>query len=240
VRFEMMRRFGYFVAESSAYMAEYGPCFIKRDDLMREFNIPINEYVRCSSDNLATFERTRAEVESGAPIQIRLSHEYAAYIIRAIEANTDWSFNGNVPNSMDRRSAALIPNLPADAIVEVPILTNRAGLQPCHTGEWPGGVVGLDRSHITVHSLAVEVALNGSRDALQQAVMLDPHTASVLTLDEIWCMTDELVEADGDALPSFTTRRLVGAPGRPSQQGEAAPPRDLTPLASPGAKPRNS
>ena len=45
--------------------------------------------------------------------------------------------------------------------------------------------------------------------------MLDPHTASVLSLDEIWRMTDELVEAHGDALPAFTPKRLVGARGRP-------------------------
>ena len=132
VRFEMMRRLGYFVTESSEHMAEYVPYFIKRDDLVREFDIPIDEYVRRSEANLAEFDRTRAEVASGAPIEMKLSHEYAAYIIRAIEANVDWSFNGNVPNSNDRRTAALIPNLPADAIVEVPILTNRAGLQPCH------------------------------------------------------------------------------------------------------------
>ena len=216
VRFEMMRRLGYFVTESSEHMAEYVPYFIKRDALIAEFDIPIDEYVRRSSENLVTFEKTRAEVASGAPIEMKLSHEYAAYIIRAIEANVDWSFNGNVPNSMDRRSAALIPNLPADAIVEVPILTNRAGLQPCHAGELPGGVAGLNRTHISVHQLAVEAALTGNRDALYQAVMLDPHTASVLSLDEIWRMTDELVEAHGDALPTFTPKRLVGARGRPA------------------------
>ena len=217
VRFEMMRRLGYFVTESSEHMAEYVPYFIKRDDLVHEFDIPIDEYVRRSSENLATFEKTRAEVASGAPIEMKLSHEYAAYIIRAIEANVDWSFNGNVPNSNDRRTAALIPNLPADAIVEVPILTNRAGLHPCHAGELPGGVVGLNRSHVSVHQLAVEAALTGNRDALYQAVMLDPHTASVLSLDEIWRMTDELVEAHGNALPAFAPRRLVGGPGRPGR-----------------------
>jgi alpha-galactosidase len=218
VRFEMMRRLGYFVTESSEHMAEYVPYFIKRDDLVRDFDIPIDEYIRRSEKNLRTFDRTREQVESGAPIEMRRSHEYAAYIIRAIEANQDWSFNGNVPNSLDRRTAALIPNLPADAIVEVPCLVNGAGVQPCHAGELPAQLAGLNRSHITVHQLAVEAALTGNRDALYQAVMLDPHTASVLSLDEIWRMTDDLIEAHGDALPQFTPRRLAGAPGRPTRQ----------------------
>jgi alpha-galactosidase len=216
VRFEMMRRLGYFVTESSEHMAEYVPYFIKRERLIREFDIPIDEYIRRSTDNLDKFDRTRREVEAGEPIEMRRSHEYAAYIIKSIEANQDWSFNGNVPNSTDRRTAALIPNLPADSVVEVPCLVNRASVQPCHVGELPAQLAGLNRSHITVHQLAVEAALEGSRDALYQAVMLDPHTASVLSLDEIWRMTDELIEAHGDALPELRPRRLYGAPNRPA------------------------
>ena len=51
--------------------------------------------------------------------------------------------------------------------------------------------------------------------------MLDPHTASVLSLDEIWAMTDELIAAHGDALPAMTPRRLAGAPGRPPAEAPA-------------------
>jgi alpha-galactosidase len=216
VRFEMMRRTGYFVTESSEHMAEYVPYFIKRAELVAQFDIPLDEYVQRSQRNLGRFDKTREEVASGAPIEMRLSHEYAAYIIRAIEANQDWSFNGNVPNSIDRRTAALIPNLPADSIVEVPCLVNRSGVQPCHVGELPTALAALNRSHIGVHQLAVEAALEGNRDALYQAVMLDPHTASVLSLDEIWRMTDDLIAAHGDALPSFSPKRLAGSPGRPA------------------------
>lgn len=223
VRFEMMRRLGYFVTESSEHMAEYVPYFIKRPELVAEFDIPLDEYVTRSARNLEKFEETRREVEGNAPIEMKRSHEYAAYIIKAIEANQDWSFNGNVPNSLDRRTAALIPNLPADSIVEVPCLVNRAGVQPCHAGELPAQLAGMNRNHITVHQLAVEAALTGSRDALYQAVMLDPHTASVLSLDEIWRLTDELIEAHGDALPRMTPRRLAGAPGRPAAQTARAP-----------------
>jgi len=208
VRFEMLRRLGYFVTESSEHMAEYVPYFIKHRAEIERLDIPIDEYIKRSAQNLSKFDDTRREVDSGAPIEMRRSHEYAAYIIRAIEANQDWSFNGNVPNSIDRRTAALIPNLPADSVVEVPCLVNRAGVQPCHAGELPAQLAGLNRAHITVHQLAVEAALTGSRDALYQAVMLDPHTASVLTLDEVWRMTDELIEAHGEALPKLTPRRL--------------------------------
>ena len=214
VRFEMLRRLGYFVTESSEHMAEYVPYFLKREAWCGRFNIPMDEYVRRSARNLEEFEETRRTVEAGESFELRRSHEYAADIIHALQTGRDWSFNGNVPNSLDRRTAALIPNLPADAVVEVPCLVNGAGVQPVHAGELPAQLAGLNRSHVTVHQLAVEAALTGNRDALYQAVMLDPHTASVLSLDEMWAMTDELIAAHGDALPHLTPRRLVGAPGR--------------------------
>ena len=40
-------------------------------------------------------------------------------------------------------------------------------------------------------------------EAIYQAAMLDPHTASELTIDEIVAMCDELIEAHGDYLPEY-------------------------------------
>ncbi len=50
VRFEVLRRFGYFVTESSEHFAEYVPWFIKpdRSDLIERYNVPLDEYpARC-------------------------------------------------------------------------------------------------------------------------------------------------------------------------------------------------
>ena len=50
VRYEILRKFGYFVTESSEHFAEYVPWFIKnnRDDIINKYKIPINEYIdRC-------------------------------------------------------------------------------------------------------------------------------------------------------------------------------------------------
>ncbi|MGI8406135.1 MAG: alpha-glucosidase/alpha-galactosidase, partial [Thermomicrobiales bacterium] len=52
VRYEMLKRTGYFVTESSEHFSEYGPWFIKRDrpDLIEKFNIPLDEYItRCET-----------------------------------------------------------------------------------------------------------------------------------------------------------------------------------------------
>ena len=50
MRYEILRKFGYFVTESSEHFVEYVPWFIKnnRDDIIKKYKIPINEYIdRC-------------------------------------------------------------------------------------------------------------------------------------------------------------------------------------------------
>jgi alpha-galactosidase len=202
VRFEMLRRLGYFVTESSEHMSEYVPYFLKRDALIERFNIPIDEYVRRSEKNLAAFEEARRSATGAASTPVAPSHEYAASIIRAIETNSDWSFHGNVLNT------GLIDNLPAAACVEVPCLVNGNGVQPTAVGALPPQLAALNRTNINVQQLTVEAALTGNRDHVYHAVMLDPHTASVLSLDEMWAMTDALIAAHSAALPPLTPGRL--------------------------------
>ncbi len=197
VRFEIMRHFGYFVTESSEHMAEYVPYFIKREELIGKLDIPIDEYVRRSVRNIGRFEDTKATLESGKELETKLSHEYAAYIIHSLETGFERSFNGNVLNN------GLIENLPADSCVEVPCLVNKNGFQPVAVGKLPTQLAALNQTNISVQQLAVEGALKGRKEYIYNAVMMDPHTASVLTLDEIRNMTDELFEAHAHLLPVF-------------------------------------
>ncbi len=61
VRYEMFKRLGYFVTESSEHFSEYTPWFIKRDrpDLIEQFNIPLDEYIRRCEVQLAGWEALR-------------------------------------------------------------------------------------------------------------------------------------------------------------------------------------
>jgi len=49
----------------------------------------------------------------------------------------------------------------------------------------------------------VEAALKSSKEAAKNAVMLDPLTSAILTLDEISKMVDEMFEAEKQWLPEF-------------------------------------
>jgi alpha-galactosidase len=69
VRFEVFRRFGYFVTESSEHFSEYVPWFIKqgRDDVIARYNIPIDEYPARCEDQIAEWGVYRAALTSPEP-----------------------------------------------------------------------------------------------------------------------------------------------------------------------------
>jgi alpha-galactosidase len=69
VRYEMLKRLGYFVTESSEHFSEYVPWFIKHDrpDLIRRFNIPLDEYPRRCEDQIAGWTGLQAALEDPDP-----------------------------------------------------------------------------------------------------------------------------------------------------------------------------
>ena len=200
VRYELFKRVGYFVTESSEHFAEYVPWFIKRDrpDLVEKFNIPLDEYIRRCEVQIAGWERMRADMESpDTKIPVQRSHEYGSGLIHSMETGELRVINGNVPNR------GLIDNLPEDCCVEVPCLVDKNGVQPVAIGTLPPHLAALMQTNINVQELTVQAALTGKREAIYHAAMLDPHAAAELDLDQIWNLVDDLIEAHGDWLPEY-------------------------------------
>lgn len=69
VRFEMLKRLGYFVTESSEHFSEYVPWFIKssQPELIERFNIPLDEYPARCEDQIADWQAMRAALTSDDP-----------------------------------------------------------------------------------------------------------------------------------------------------------------------------
>ena len=199
VRYEMLKRLGYFVTESSEHFAEYTPWFIKNNqpELIKEFSIPINEYIRRCEAQIAEWEQQEKDLLSDAPLVCEKSVEYAARIITAIETDSPDVIYGNVLNNN------LISNLPANSCVEVPCDVNGKGLTPRKVDDLPLHLAAMIQTSINVQQLTVEALLTGRRESIYHAAMLDPHTAAELNLDQIWHMVDELIEAHAEWLPEF-------------------------------------
>ena len=200
VRYEVLKRLGYFVTESSEHFAEYTPWFIKNSqpELIQKFDIPVNEYIRRCEKQLAEWDAQEAELLADTKPLCEKSVEYAARIISSIVTGTPDVIYGNVLNRN------LIGNLPANACVEVPCDVNGSGLTPRQVDDLPAHLAGLIQTNITVQQLTVDAIVSGRREAVYHAAMLDPHTSAELNLDQIWRMVDELLDAHEGWIPSLS------------------------------------
>ncbi len=196
VRFELMKHLGRFVSESSEHTAEYTPYFLRRDDQIAEFDVPVDEYVRRSVRNLNRYAETRRKLLAGESFPLERSAEYGASIIHAMTTGQMQLIYGNVENT------GLIDNLPQGCCVEVPVVVDHNGLRPLHVGTLPPELAAHCAPHVFVQDLTVRAALEGDRADVYRAAVLDRHAASVLSLREIRAMVDELITAHGAAMPA--------------------------------------
>jgi alpha-galactosidase len=199
VRYEIMKRFGYYVTESSEHTSEYLPYFIKSKypELIERFNIPLDEYPRRCIDQINRWETMRDKLVENKNIEHKRTKEYASYIMEAMETDTPFRIHGNVMNT------GLITNLPKDAAVEVPCMVDRNGVNPCYVGDLPQQLAALNRTNINVQLLTIEAALTLKKEYIYMAAMLDPHTASELSIDDIYSLCDDLIAAHGSWLPQY-------------------------------------
>ncbi len=199
VRYEIMRRFGCYVTESSEHNAEYNPWFIKRrlPELIEKFAIPLDEYPRRCIQQIEDWKKMREHLTKNKALRHERTREYASYIMDAVQTDVPFRIAGNVLNT------GLITNLPADACVEVPCMVDRSGINPCHVGTLPVQLAALNMTNINVQLVAVEAAVTRCRDAVYQAALLDPHTAAELSMDEVVKLCDDLIEAHGDWIPAL-------------------------------------
>lgn len=199
VRHCVMHTFGYYNTESSEHTSEYLPYFIKNShpELIEKYSIPLDEYPRRCGKQIAEWADMRAKLVDNDELEHKLSNEFAAPIINAMENDVPYRIHGNVLNK------GLITNLPSNACVEVPCMVDRNGINPCFVGDLPEQCAALNRTNINVQLLTIEAAVKQSKDKIYQAALLDPHTASELTIDEIKNMCDDLIEAHKGWLPTY-------------------------------------
>ena len=209
VRNEMFLALDYYVTESSGHNSEYNWWFRKRPDLIEKYcthgtGWNPGEYAYILKHYQEREHTWRDEIrqwlDNPAPLDLKRGHEYAAYIINALEGGEPFRFNGNVPNKR------LIDNLPQDACVEVPVWASREGLEPVAVGPLPPQCAILTNLSAQIEEMAVEAALTGNRRLVYQAVAHDPLSAAVLSLAEIQQMVDDLFAVNEPYLPQFAKK----------------------------------
>ncbi|NOH64254.1 alpha-glucosidase/alpha-galactosidase [Vibrio sp. RE88] len=199
VRYEMFKKLGYFVTESSEHFAEYTPYFIKpnRPDLIERYKVPIDEYPKRCVEQIAAWKQDLEDYKQADQITVKESQEYASTIMNSIWTGAPSVIYGNVKNE------GLIDNLPQGCCVEVACLVDANGIQPTKAGRLPSHLAALMQTNVNVQTLLTEAILTENRERIYHAAMLDPHTAAVLGIDEIYALVDDLIEAHQGWLPEW-------------------------------------
>lgn len=199
VRYDYIEKFGYYCTESSEHNAEYNPYYIKTKypELIEAFNIPLDEYPRRCVDQIKRWNERGRELTSNRVLKHKRTSEYASHIIEAMVTGKPFTFGGNVLNN------GLIENLPAEACVETPCVAASGRILPCYVGRLPLQLAAMNMTNINVQLLTVEAAKTRKREHIYHAAMLDPHTSSELSLDDIVALVDDLITAHGDWLPVY-------------------------------------
>lgn len=217
VRYDILRRFGFFVTESSEHFAEYVPWYIKSKSpqLIEEFNIPLNDYPRRCEEQIARWATMEKDLKAADKIDVTQSEEYAGQIIRASVTGEPVVIHGNVPNH------DLIDNLPAGCCVEVPCLVDRNGVQPVRVGALPNHLAAMMLTNVAPQTCAVEALVTGEREHIYRALALDPHTGAELSLEQIWSLTDQLLQAHDGYLPHGWSNGEAAGNSAPNMVGLA-------------------
>jgi alpha-galactosidase len=199
VRYDYIAKLGYYCTESSEHNSEYNPFYIKSryPELIEKFNIPLDEYPRRCINQIAGWNKEYQELASKKNLAHDRSHEYASHIMESMITGVPYKIGGNVLNK------GAISNLPPEACVEVPCLVDSSGITPGIVGPLPLQLAAMNMSNINAQLLTIEAAKTQKREHVYHAVMMEPHTAAELSLDDIIKMTDELLEAHKKFLPAY-------------------------------------
>lgn len=199
VRYEVMKRFGYYVTESTQHSGEYMPYFIKKSypELIERYGLQTEMYKDWGKSQISYWKKTKEELVDNHEVTHERTREFASYILESMVTGKLYKIAANVQNK------GYITNLPDGCCVEVPCLVDGTGITPCHVGDLPPQCAALNLTNINVQNLVIEAALTGRKEHLYHAAMLDPHTAAELSLDDIVAMCDEMIEANRQWLPEL-------------------------------------
>jgi alpha-galactosidase len=146
------------------------------------------------------YEAMRAQALGQQPLDESIfdraigEHEQLVSILRSMEYDERRIFNVNVPNG------GTVPNLPAEAILEVPAVATATGLRPLQLPDFSDLLAAIITRKLAPVELTVAAALSGDRTLMVEALLAD---GAVTERDTAVRLADDLLEAQRQYLPQF-------------------------------------
>ena len=211
VRNEMFRYLRYYPTESSGHNSEYNAWFRKRPDLIEKYCTHgtgwnpgehayiLNEYLGRED----TWENEYREWLENGEVELERGEEYAANIFNAIYGDhTPYPFNANL------RNHGYITNIDEGACVEVPVIADKDGIHVTGTHTLPQHLAVLVANSAKIEELAVRAAIEGDPQKVFQAILFDPLTSSVCSMEEIHNMVQEMLDKNAPFLGYFKSLKI--------------------------------
>ena len=201
IAIEIFRNFGYFES-AFQHISMFVPYYRRKPALVEKYKLddfgPI--FGQAPKRTQDEDEELRKQLHSGYKFTINKEYRWSRHaidIIHSMETGTLRRIDGNVKNN------GLITNLLQGCTVEVPCLVDKGGIHPCYIGDLPAQCAALDRTNISEQELAVRGIVEKDKKKIFQAMLIDPLTSSILTMDEIREMVDEMFKIDKPFLKGF-------------------------------------
>jgi alpha-galactosidase len=116
-------------------------------------------------------------------------------IIEALAFNDNFYHHQlNLPNN------GCIPNLPDDAIIEVPGVISGFGMRGLNMPPLPEPIAELCRRELAYSSMVIDSCYHGDRDLALQALLFDPM---VNDIDRARAILDDFITEFAEYLPQF-------------------------------------
>ena len=189
--------FGALPIPGDIHIIEFFPYFIRKGVDLADWNQVHNHVERRIERRARTW--SKVEVAARGEGSLVESSEKLEKLDRLVCSS--WLDRSDVfqLNVMNRGA---IPNVDANAVVELPVLADRFGYHAIQFGPLPTALAAICNAAAAVQDLTVQAAMTGDRKLALQALLLDPMVYS-MDLATAGKMLDEMLMAQRDALPRF-------------------------------------
>jgi alpha-galactosidase len=166
--------YGAYPAVNDRHVSEFFPeRFPHGSYYGKTLGVDAYSFEKCIAYGDAVYQRMRAQASGDAPLDKTVferdsgEHSQLLEILDSIDFDRRRTYTANLPN----RGA--VPNLPADAVLELTCAATGRGLQPLQVPDFPLSLAAPLIRKIAAHELTVEAALTGSRRLFTEALLTD-------------------------------------------------------------------
>lgn len=198
---ELFDRFGAYPAPGDRHVTEFFPERFRSGTYYGKTlgvdAYSLKEILEWGEERYQRMEREASGVESvGADLLEGSSgdQEQLPLILRSILCDGRETVSANVPND------GLAPNLPVDALIEIPAIVTARGVRGMQAPDLPLPLAAIVRKRLAPIAVTIEAALTGSQELFAEALLLD---GAVDEPDVARAMARDFIEAQALYLPRF-------------------------------------